>query len=148
MASAATANARPVAAGPNCSTTEGFLRCPLVASAPAHSNREDRPMRIRFVIAMACAALASCATERPDFVALYDFKPGAVQPPLIVIPGILSSKLYSTSMQREIWPGSNWNLLFDRKEHLALDIDPETLEPRDDHVEARGLFETALGTDF
>jgi len=103
---------------------------------------------LRAVAVCLAAALASCATERPDFVALYDFKQGQVQPPLIVVPGILGSKLYSTSMHREIWPGSGWSLLFDRKEHLALDIDPETLEPRDDQVEARGLFETAFGTDF
>jgi len=95
-----------------------------------------------------CVALLGCASERPNLRALYDFKSEASQPPLIVIPGILGSKLYSTSMQREIWPGSSWSLLFDRKEHLALDIDPETLEPRDDQVEARGLFETAFGTDF
>lgn len=94
------------------------------------------------------ALLAGCAAPRPDFDALYDFRSEQTQPPLIVIPGILGSRLYNTRTRAEIWPGSAWNLLFDRKESLALQIDPQTLEPLDDGVEARGLFEAALGNDF
>jgi pimeloyl-ACP methyl ester carboxylesterase len=94
------------------------------------------------------ALLAGCASPRPDFTALYDFKTAAVPPPLIVIPGILGSRLYSTRQHEEIWPGSAWHLLFDRKERLALEIDPQTLEPIPDGVEPRGLFDAALGIDF
>ena len=94
------------------------------------------------------ALLEGCASARPNFQALYDFRSEQTQPPLIVIPGILGSRLYNTRTSQEIWPGSAWNLLFDRKESLALDIDPDSLEPRDDGVEPRGLFEAALGTDF
>ena len=68
--------------------------------------------------------VAGCTAARPNLGALYDFKAAATQPPLIVIPGILGSRLYSEPMQQELWPGSAWTLLFDRKEHLALDIDP------------------------
>jgi pimeloyl-ACP methyl ester carboxylesterase len=91
--------------------------------------------------------LAGCGTLRPDLHALYDFAPDKAQPPVIVIPGILGSRLRRHD-GTEIWPGSMWSLLFGRKQQLALSIDPKTLEPIDDGVEANGLFESALGNDF
>lgn len=86
---------------------------------------------------------------RPDLRRLYEFDgPAVMQPPVIVIPGILGSRLRERASQREVWPGSTAHLLFGSKDDLALRIDPKTLEPMDDGIEAYGLFEGFLHKDF
>jgi len=104
-------------------------------------------MRHSLVAALALALLA-CATPRPDLRRLYEFgMTAAGQPPVIVIPGILGSRLRDAATGKELWPGSLGSLVFGAKEHLALPFDPETLQPA---AEARpnGLFEAVLGSDF
>jgi pimeloyl-ACP methyl ester carboxylesterase len=99
--------------------------------------------------AVIAAALVACgSTPRPDLRRLYEFgMPAAGQPPVIVIPGILGSRLRDAATDQELWPGSLWGVVFGSKEHLALPFDPVSLQPT---AEARpdGLFEAALGTDF
>jgi pimeloyl-ACP methyl ester carboxylesterase len=93
-------------------------------------------------------ALAACAATRPDLRRLYEFgMPAAGQPPVIVIPGILGSRLLDAASGEELWPGSLGSLVLGSKEQLALPFDPQTLQPT---AEARpdGLFEAVLGTDF
>ena len=86
---------------------------------------------------------------RPDLRRLYEFDgPAGVQPPLIVIPGILGSRLRDRASGVELWPGSVGHLLLGGKDALALKIDPKTLEPLDDGIEAAGLFEGVLNRDF
>ncbi|MGH8461848.1 MAG: lipase/acyltransferase domain-containing protein [Stenotrophobium sp.] len=86
---------------------------------------------------------------RPDLQRLYEFSSAAgPQPPVIVIPGILGSRLRERGSHREIWPGSLWNLFLGDHSRLALHINPKTLEPMDDDIEANGLFEGVLGRDF
>ena len=94
--------------------------------------------------------LGACsAAPRPDFHQLYDFGPStAHQPPVIVIPGIMGSRLRHKDTGEELWPGSVWHLAFTSKGDLALKIDPRTLEPVPDDVEAYDLFRGALGLDF
>jgi pimeloyl-ACP methyl ester carboxylesterase len=87
-------------------------------------------------------------SRAPDLHRLYasGMEPARV-PPVIIIPGILGSRLRERSSGRELWPGSIYNLLFSARS-LALDIDPKTLEPRADDVEAYDLFRGLLGSDF
>ena len=68
-------------------------------------------------------------------------------PPVIIIPGILGSRLREKTTGRELWPASFFNVLVSARS-LALDIDPATLEPRADDIEAYDLFRGLLGTDF
>ena len=92
--------------------------------------------------------VACSATPRPDLRRLYEFgMPAAGQPPVIVIPGILGSRLRDAQTGAELWPGSLWSVALGAKEHLALPFDPASLQSA---AEARpdGLFEAALGTDF
>jgi pimeloyl-ACP methyl ester carboxylesterase len=105
---------------------------------------------LRFACLAAFAVLTACASQpRPDFHQLYDFGPAtADQPPVIVIPGVLGSRLCHSTTGEEFWPGSFWHLAFTPKSDLALKIDPQTLEPIADDTEACGLFEGALGQDF
>ena len=87
-------------------------------------------------------------SRAPDLRRLYASGMERVQvPPVIIIPGILGSRLRERASGRELWPGSLANVLFSARS-LALDIDPDTLEPRPDDVEAYDLFRGLLGTDF
>jgi hypothetical protein len=68
--------------------------------------------------------------------------------PVILIPGLLGSRLARSDTGVELWPGSTRKLLTSDYEELALRIDPETLEPIDDGLVPSGIFEGAAGKDF
>ena len=94
--------------------------------------------------------LAGCSRlERPSLPWLYQTTQNHVdQPPLIVIPGAFGSSLRDTRTGGEIWPRSNGRLLVSNYSSLELDIDPATLEPVANGVEAYDIFEEGLGKDF
>ena len=106
-------------------------------------------------IALAGVALAGVLgisalwqSRTPDLRRLYASGMERVQvPPVIIVPGILGSRLRERKSGRELWPGSIFNVLFSAHS-LALDIDPTTLEPRPDELEAYDLFRGLLGSDF
>jgi hypothetical protein len=68
--------------------------------------------------------------------------------PVILIPGLLGSRLSREEDGVELWPGSTRKLLTSDYEDLALRIDPETLEPVDDGLVPGRLFDGAVGMDF
>lgn len=98
----------------------------------------------------AVALLSACtAAPRPDLGRLYADAGTAVdQPPVVVIPGILGSRLRDRGSGREVWPGSPRHALFGNHSRLALPIDPITLEPVDDGIEAYDIFDQLLGSDY
>lgn len=101
------------------------------------------------LLLLAATLLAACqAVPQPDLHRLYAYAASGVQPPVILIPGVLGSKLRDRKTGEEIWPGTLWNLLFGRHEKLALKFDPVTLEALPDDIEPGDLFEAALGQDF
>ncbi len=95
-------------------------------------------------------ALAGCATHpAPDLARLYQAHAAdRHQVPVIIIPGLLGSRLADRETGVEAWPGSTRRLLTSGYLELALRIDPETLEPKDDGLVASGLFDSAVGLDF
>ncbi len=99
---------------------------------------------------LSCAALlAACAAGRPDFQRLYPTQAAKRERvPVILIPGVLGSRLARADTGMELWPGGTRRLLTSRYLNLALRIDPETLEPLDDGLVASGLFDAAAGQDF
>lgn len=98
---------------------------------------------------LAGALLAACSQQpRPDLAQLYRHAMAEAPPPVILIPGILGSRLTRQSDGVNVWPGSWTNLLFGARASLALPFDPQTLEPRDDGLVADGLFDAALGQDY
>jgi pimeloyl-ACP methyl ester carboxylesterase len=106
---------------------------------------------VAIVATLAIAVLGGAQLLRsraPDLRRLYasGMEPAQV-PPVIIVPGILGSRLRERSSGRELWPGTIYNVLFSARS-LALDIDPKTLEPRADDVEAYDLFRGLLGSDF
>ena len=95
-------------------------------------------------------SLGACTRlERPPLGALYRPTQQTLdQPPLVVIPGMFGSRLRDRRTGHVIWPGSSVELLVSDFRALEVEIDPATLEPRADLVEAYDIFETALGRDF
>ncbi len=95
-------------------------------------------------------SLGACARlDRPPLGALYrPTRETLEQPPLIVIPGAFGSCLRDRRSGREIWPGSSAALVTSRYLDLEVAIDPATLEPRTDDVEAYDIFAAGLGRDF
>ncbi len=87
--------------------------------------------------------LAACSTtqEQPDLKRLYAVSASdRFQNPVILVHGMLASKLRSTDDGREIWPGPLRNFLLNRLESLALEIDPESLRPVTGDSEAYALL--------
>jgi pimeloyl-ACP methyl ester carboxylesterase len=70
------------------------------------------------------------------------------QPPVIFVHGVLGSKLRDKETRIEGWFSSPWNILFDEFRHLALDIDPETLTPKENIYESYELAGDIIGKDF
>jgi pimeloyl-ACP methyl ester carboxylesterase len=97
-----------------------------------------------------CAAfLAGCSAIEPAADQFYPAHSATLERvPVILIPGLLGSKLIRSSDGVELWPGGTRKLLTSNYEDLAFRIDPETLEPIDDGLVAGGIFEGAVGKDF
>ena len=101
------------------------------------------------VLAAFALLLGSCAAGGPAIEQLYPaHAANRERVPVILIPGLLGSRLARSEDGQELWPGSTRKLLTSGYEELALRIDPETLEPIDDGLVASGLFDGAAGHDF
>ena len=95
------------------------------------------------------ALLSACGMLKPDLKALYrlDERQQNFQPPVIIVPGIVSSKLEDAN-GNEVWFGGLRKILFSSYPELELEIDPETLEPLPSKLRASTLPNTVLGSDF
>lgn len=110
------------------------------------------PVRTAAIMLMLLAAGCSLRQD-PDLARLY--APVAAQPkrhPLIVIPGIMGSRLYRADAGREVWPGSVWNLMRGNEfANLALPI-PGSEEiagaPRLRELQTGSVFHEIAGRDF
>lgn len=106
-------------------------------------------------LALACAlVLPGCksAPVRPDLARLYAQTRSApaesAQPPVIVVHGVLGSRLRDARSGREVWPGGLRRLAFSQYRELALAIDWERIEPLRDALEPSAIFDSAAGQDF
>jgi len=106
--------------------------------------------RLTWLAILSCVLLAACtANLAPDLSRLYQIQASDPErTPLVLIPGVLGSRLARRDDGLELWPGSTRKLLTSRYLDLALRIDPVTLEPLDDGLVASGLFDAAVGQDF
>jgi len=88
-------------------------------------------------------------TQTPDLHRLY-MQSMAVedQPPVVFIHGVMGSKLRDKTTDEEIWIGSLTRIATSDYSDLALDIDPDTLEPVPDNIEAFEVADAAVGKDF
>jgi len=103
----------------------------------------------RLAILSCAVVLAACATAPPALEQLYPaYAASDDRVPVILIPGILGSRLARADTGEERWPGSTRKLLTSGYLDLTLRIDPKTLEPLDDGLVPSGLFDAAAGQDF
>lgn len=117
----------------------------------ANAPRAWRSGRVLVPILLIFSLLCGCSPgPHPDLLRLYareQAEPGAIQPPVILIPGVLGSRL-SDATGRERWIGSLGQALFSDYADLALDFDPLTLRPRADDLQVSGLTDAFAGRDF
>lgn len=105
--------------------------------------------RRALAVALLGLAMAGCTGAQPDLKRLYALQSNPVdQPPVILVPGALGSRLSDADSGREIWPGPLWKLAFGDYSELALEIDPDTLEPHTGNLVVSGLTDRAAGRDF
>lgn len=95
-------------------------------------------------LSTACGTIGS----RPDLPRLYAGARAGEPPPVVVVHGIYGSKLRRSSDGVEVWPGGLRGLVFSDFSELALDIDPDTLQARDDGVEPYAIFDRIGSSDF
>lgn len=91
--------------------------------------------------------VAACSlSPDPDLVEIHAAAADREKPPLIVIPGIMGSRLVGTTTGDEVWPGS----LLDLVVGSAGRFDQLALPPDDagDAVEPSGLFFQVLGEQY
>jgi pimeloyl-ACP methyl ester carboxylesterase len=117
----------------------------------------DRARLRGLVMGLGILLVAGCTTPlAPDLETLFrpeqmdDPAHGYLQPPVVVIPGLLGSRLVSAGTGEEAWPGGAFDLAFSRYEAIELPVDGKTRvpEPLPSALEAGGVTETALGRDF
>lgn len=95
------------------------------------------------------AILGGCGLAQPDLTRIYSKLEGDVeQPPVVVVHGALGGRLYDQRAEREIWPGSIARVLFSDYDELALEIDPNSLLPRDSGLLPSGVASRVGGVDF
>lgn len=70
------------------------------------------------------------------------------QPPVVFIHGITGSKLKNQQSNKELFPGSVSRIVTSDYSDLAFSINPETLEPLKDNVEAYEINDSVIGQDF
>ena len=113
-----------------------------------------KPLEIRGCLfgLLLITLLSSCANKeiKPDLARLYQMSTKNItQPsPVILIHGIMGSKLRDRNSLQELWFGNISKLLFSNYSSIGLSIDPETLEPVETVLEPFGIADKAGGIDF
>jgi pimeloyl-ACP methyl ester carboxylesterase len=106
-------------------------------------------LRRTAALALVALTVACHSDTAPDLGRLYaSGLEEAHTPPVILIPGVLGSRIVDERQGSEVWPGSTLHLLTGSKQALALPFDPKTLQPLEDGRVAHGLFEAVLNSDF
>ncbi len=95
--------------------------------------------------------LFSCSKHyKPDLAHLYKTTHISYDtpPPVILIHGIMGSKLRYRNDLKELWFGNLKNLLFSNYKDIGLEINPDTLEALESDVEPFEIADKAAGIDF
>ncbi len=105
---------------------------------------------INLALILLVLSTSGCQTViRPDLKRLYASStatPG--QPPVILIHGIMGSRLGDTHSGEEVWPGSVSKAIFSDYDELALTINPDTLEPVPNHIIPTQITDGFAGDNY
>jgi pimeloyl-ACP methyl ester carboxylesterase len=109
-------------------------------------------MKIKIIILILMSlSLFSCSKQlKPDLASLYKttYINYETPAPVILIHGIMGSKLRDKKTLKELWFGSLKSLLFSNYKDVGLKIDPITLEPIESEVVPFDIADKAAGTDY
>ena len=87
--------------------------------------------------------------DTPDLQALHEKSPqDDFQNPVILLHGILGSRLHRADSREELWPGGLTDLLFSNFQDMALPIHPDSLMPAPSDLEAYAITDRAAGRDY
>jgi len=101
------------------------------------------------IVILLLLGLQSCSlATKPDLERLYQQNREVRQPPVIVIHGLMGSRLKTADSGKEVWVGSPLKLLFSDYAETALEIDPQTLLPKSSPLVAAGLLDKVAGKNF
>ena len=104
---------------------------------------------IPLILAILALTLQSCShAVKPDLKRLYEQNRMVKQPPVVLIHGMMGSRLTDSNTDKEVWVGKLSSLLFSNYEEIALEIDPESLLPKPSPLVTSGLLDTVIGQDF
>lgn len=112
------------------------------------------PMELNFrstLLVCLLFVLSSCssAPTKPDLARIYKLTTSnAAQTPVIIVHGILGSKLWNTKTQKELWPGDWRKILFSDYDFLSLEINPETFQSKVSTTQPSSIFRNVFGTDY
>ncbi len=109
----------------------------------------------RLGVAAALISLTGCQVLKPNFAELYrQNTPGATAagvvntaPPVVVVPGLLGSRLVDDGSGREIWPGSLLNVALGTYKTLAVPL-PDFPSRGTPGLRPAGVTESEFGRDF
>jgi hypothetical protein len=109
-----------------------------------------QPFSLRKLLCLlAVLLLNACGPAiQPDLKRLYQLRDAAEQPPVIIVPGILGSRLAMSDSGREVWPGSLWKLMFSDYQQLRLHIDSRHPAPVLGLQQVTGITDQVAGRDF
>lgn len=103
---------------------------------------------ICFFLLMALALLTACA-PKPDLARLYESaRNNPQQPPVILLHGVMGSKLRDRQTGKEIWPKGIATLVKDDFWPVAMAIDPKTLRAFSPRLEPYAITDQIVGIDF
>ncbi len=103
----------------------------------------------RAAVILILLGLQACSLAvKPDLERLYRQNRKVRQPPVILIHGLMGSRLQDTTSGKEIWVGNPTRLLFANYAETALEIDPQTLQPKPSPLRPSGLLNRVVGRKF
>jgi len=122
-------------------------------SSPLDPTTRPGPPRhvVRWILLLVpLLGILACAGRRPDLERLYQpYSRGVEKTPVIVIPGVMGSRLFHGETGEEVWPAGFFGLIFGRHfDSLALPVERSDEAANRDALEARGIFHETFGRDF
>jgi len=98
------------------------------------------------VIILIAVLTAGCTSRaQPDLAWMYAPNDTVRQPPLIIVPGLMGTRLFETRTGQEVWPGGSLGLLFGDYRKLSLGLSKDATVTV---LEPGGLTDSVAGRDF
>lgn len=103
---------------------------------------------MQLVMLIIAVALGAGCTSSPGPDLAWMYTPGreVSQPPLVIIPGMMGTRLVERDTGREVWPGSTWRVMLHDYRSLALPLVED--QARGPALIHGGLTDRVAGRDF